>query len=85
MSLPVRLPVGIVSIYNASSINGLAPFDPEFNFGVVDQTYSQVPGIVTNGQTVMYNKENSIQIAYQGITYYLVDEKKITLVENPLT
>lgn len=83
MSLPVRLSPGIMSIYGASSINGI--LTNVMQFGVIDQLSSDIPGSFTIGDSVMF-PISKIQdtITYNNISYFLIGETEVKLTENPL-
>jgi len=86
MALPMQLPVGTVSIYNAgASINEIfSPNENEFiRFGVVNQTYNQF-GAANIGQSVMFDLRDSIPLDYLNQNYWVVPENKISGIENPL-
>ena len=84
MSLPIILPVGVVSVYgpgNTTSVNGIvAP--TAFRFGYVDQVYDGCT-IVTEGDHVMFNGADMIaKLTYLNWPYLLFNESKL-VTENP--
>lgn len=87
-TLPMQLPVGTVSIYNAgASVNEIfSPTDNEFiRFGVVSQTYNQFGG-ANIGQSVMFDLRDSAPLFYIDQEYYIVPENKIggiEIIETP--
>lgn len=85
MSLPLLLPVGTVSIYNAgASTTGV--FAPTMNdyirFGVVEQSYNQF-GAVNIGSSVMFDLRDSIPLDYLDQNYWVVPENKLGAIETP--
>lgn len=84
MSLPVTLSPGYASIYGAPSTQGLSvPYQSPYQFGTIDQLPSTEPEAYGIGQSVMYNINDTVQVIYSGITYYLIPQNKILLTENP--
>lgn len=82
-TLPMQLPVGTVSIYNAgASVNEIfSPTDNEFiRFGVVEQTYNQF-GVASRGTSVMFDLRYATPLFYIDQQYYIVPENKIGGVE----
>lgn len=87
MSLPVRLGVGLVSIYGAGSINGIINTGQEsgIRYGIVNAMYNQY-GKTAIGQSVMYNAEDVIaHTFYVDAPYFILPEDKIISVEDNIT
>lgn len=85
MSLPVQLSPGYVSIYGGQSIQGLQlPYNSPYQFGTINQMGSSLPLGYDVGKSVMYNGNDTEQVIYEGITYYILPENKIILTENDL-
>lgn len=87
MSLPVRLGVGLVSIYGTGSTQAI--FDPNRNgtivFGTINAMNSQYSS-VSVGQSVMYNMKDVIAPSfYIDTPYYILPEDKIISVEDNIT
>lgn len=89
MSLPIRLGVGMLSIYGQGSINGMFqleqnPANP-VKFGIVDSAYN-IYGSVSPGQSVLYRPQDAIPIFYnaENLEYYLIPESKIIATEIPI-
>lgn len=83
MSLPVRLSPGQLSIYGATSVNGI--LGDGMQFGTIDQLSNNVPGEYSLGQSVMFPVYKSITLNYQNVPYFIVEEKDVLGVENPAT
>lgn len=81
MSLPVRLFPGQISIYGAASQNGLQ--SDKMQFGLVDQMANNVPDTISIGDSVMFRLDRSDTITYGNITYFLIQESDIKLIEIP--
>lgn len=90
--LPVRLGVGMVSIYGADSQTGgnfsaqtIIPttLESRIRFGVITGMNNQY-GVASIGQSVMYNIDDILpSMYYNGTEYYILPEDKISAVENP--
>ena len=85
MALPVKLGPGMLSIYGDGSINGIMVVKDSANvvFGVINDAY-YIQGGYTVGQSVLYNRNDSVEIMYDNTSFYIVPSDKIVLVENPL-
>lgn len=86
MSLPVRLSVGLLSIYGGGSTQGMLSLqpNPKFQFGTVNQMNAQYCS-VSVGQSVMYNIEDIIDtVFYVDTPYYIVPENKVISTEDPV-
>lgn len=81
MSLPVTLPANTISIYGASSTQGITTAAAGFQFGVVNQMYFGAQVDLT-GQSVMFKNSNSIIIRYDNNPYYLIPEQDIIFTEE---
>lgn len=84
MALPIKLNIGMASIYGEGSINGL--FNPQNNamrFGTIDGLYS-IYGAFSIGQSVMYNINDAIPLFYDYNTFYILPTDKIIVAENPV-
>jgi co-chaperonin GroES (HSP10) len=88
--LPARLAPGWISIYGASSTQGIDPKKPvsKLQFGQVIQLAndeSEMPGTVSPGQSVMFDEDDAKQVKNGSYYYWLLPETKIILIENELT
>lgn len=87
MALPIKLNIGMASIYGAGSVNGLfSPPDNDNNnlrFGVVNSLYS-IYGGFSIGQSVMYNVKDAIPLFYENETFFILPVTKIISPENPV-
>ena len=82
--LPVRLNIGMASIYGEGSINGLfSPLNNNIRFGVIDGLYS-IYGAFSIGQSVMYNSMDATPIFYNNATFFILPVDKIVTAENPV-
>jgi hypothetical protein len=87
MSLPVRLGVGLVSIYGAGSINSIINTGQEsgIRYGIVNAMYNQY-GKMSIGQSVMYNMNDVIAPTfYIDAPYFILPEDKVISVEDNIT
>ncbi len=82
MSLPVRLYPGQVSIYGAASITGLLV--DNMQFGIVDQMWDDTDGTISLGQSVMFSPSRAISVTYGNVSYFLIEQNDIKLIETPL-
>lgn len=55
----------------------------EYKFGVVDQIYTLLPNNFSVGDSVMFKGNDSQPYVKDGLQYYLIEETKIILTENP--
>lgn len=84
MALPIRLNIGMASIYGGGSINGLfTPQNNNIRFGVIDGLYS-IYGAFSIGQSVMYNLTDATPIFYENQTFFILPVDKINTAENPV-
>lgn len=86
MALPgyiPRLAPGILSIYGTASIYGFSGLSQGITFGVINSMSSNNSGAYSVGQNVLIPYENANSVNYSGRTYWLIDESKIILVEQP--
>ena len=84
--LPVRLPIGMVSIYNAgASLNEIiSETENQFiRFGVIDNLYS-IYGGLSIGQSAMFDTRDAKPLFYIDNTFYILPANKISIVENPV-
>lgn len=82
--LPVRLNIGMASIYGEGSINGLfSPQNTNIRFGVIDGLYS-IYGAFSIGQSVMYNTMDATPLFYDNQTFFILPVDKIVTAENPV-
>lgn len=86
MSLPANLYPGYVSIYGAASINGIVTRTSGLQFGLINQIYNSYQNSISVGQSVMFKQDgDTIRLNYGGVDYFLIEEKKIILIENILS
>jgi len=83
--IPARLYNGYLLIYGAPSITGIVPNSSGFQFGLVNQIYDNVSGDVSLNQSIMFRYDDSITVTYDGQQYFLLEEQKVILIENPLS
>jgi len=80
--LPARLFPNYAALYGTASTQGITFVGNDLQFGLVVQTFSETPYLVSEGQSVLFRISESTQVQYSGYTYFLVEEPKIILVEN---
>lgn len=84
MALNAALKPNYVSIYGRGSIQGITMNLPsQFQFGLVDQIWDLLPNIVAVGDSVMFRLADADPYTNGNIQYYLVEETKIILTEDP--
>ena len=83
--IPARLYNGYLLIYGAPSISGIVPNLSGYQFGLVNQIFDNIPGDVSLNQSIMFKYDDSITVTYNGQQYFLLQEQKVILIENPLS
>ena len=84
MALNAALKPNYVSIYGRSSIQGIIMNTPTlFQFGLVDQIYDLLPNLVAVGDSVMFRLADADPYTNDNLQYYLIEETKIILTEDP--
>lgn len=86
MALPIKIAVGMVSIYGSGSAQGIFNVNNnlDIQFGLVNGTNAQYSS-VSIGQSVMYDKNDALTVFYIDTPYYIVPEDKIISIEDTLT
>lgn len=84
-SIPIRLGIGMVSIYGAgASTQNISPgvSSPLIQFGVVDGMNNQY-GAVSVGQSVMYDIKDIVPpILFDNQVFFIIPEDKLIAVED---
>ena len=81
-TFPFNLKPNYVSIYGASSIQGINPINPQMQFGLVEQISGALPNVVAVGDSVMFRVDDANVVEYNGNQYFLVQEQNIILTED---
>jgi|GEM_PF-6147977 len=84
MSLPINIPVGYLSFLYTGSPNGITSENDNLITGQVDALGVDPSDDFIVGDTITVNKNNAIQLGYDGNTYYLVNTQDILYTEMPV-
>jgi hypothetical protein len=82
--IPASFPPGFISVYGRGSTQGFSGFPVQYMFGVVNQLSGGGSGAYSLGQNVLFPYKESISLIYGNVNYYLVEEGRIVLTENPI-
>ena len=84
--IPAIFPPGFVSIYGSGSTQGFTlqqEYYRDYTFGLINQVTDE-QGAYSLGQSVLFPFKQGVPVIYGGITYYIIDQSKIVLSENPI-
>lgn len=79
-SVPVNLPDGFALINGGQSTRDISVSGENY-FGTISQTWGEFPDYIV-GTSVLFPKSAIINLTYNGITYFLIDESDVILSEQ---
>jgi co-chaperonin GroES (HSP10) len=83
MSLPVTLMPNQLVVTGNKSVRGMLVDNRALLFGTILQSWTEVEQDMNVGDSVLFAREDVIEVEYESATYYVIDQSKIKFVETP--